>query len=240
MSSQPQPRFTKLSIVIPAFCEEKSIETLLSRVYRVETPIPKEVIVVDDASTDETCRILKNLQQKYPDLKLAFHAANFGKGAALRTGFGMVTGDLVVIQDADLEYNPADYGILLKPILNGRADVVYGSRFLGKGRRVRHFWHYVGNRMITLVSNMFSNLNLNDMETCYKAFDARILPQLHLKSNRFGFEPEFTVKIAKLKCRVHEVPISYDGRTYDEGKKITWRDGVAAVWHLFRFRFLER
>jgi glycosyltransferase involved in cell wall biosynthesis len=168
-----------------------------------------------------------------------FHAKNRGKGAALRTGFEQVKGDIVVIQDGDLEYDPSEYGRLIGPILDGRADVVYGSRFTGGPQRVLFFWHYVGNKFLTLLSNMFTNLNLSDMETCYKIFRADLLNRMTIRSNRFGFEPEVTAKFAKLKCRIYEVPISYSGRTYEEGKKITWKDGLAALFHIIWFRFFD-
>jgi len=168
------------------------------------------------------------------------HPLNRGKGAALRTGFGHATGDLLLVQDADLEYDPAEYGVLLKPILDGHAEVVYGSRFLSGPHRVLFFWHYIGNRMLTLLSNMFSDLNLTDMETCYKVCKREVLERITLKSNRFGFEPEFTAKVARLGVRIYEVPISYHGRTYAEGKKIGWKDGVSAIWSILRFNLWSR
>jgi glycosyltransferase involved in cell wall biosynthesis len=225
----------KLSIIIPVYDERGTIDKILNRVQSVSQD--KEIIVVDDGSTDGTTQWLKEIVGQ--DIKVLFHPQNRGKGAALKTGFEHVTGDVVIIQDADLEYDPKEYGRLIEPILDGRADVAYGSRFLGGPHRVLFFWHYVGNRLLTLLSNMSTNLNLTDMETCYKAFRATLLQNLVIKSNRFGFEPEITAKFARLKCRIYEVPISYSGRGYEEGKKITWRDGLAALFHIIRFRFFE-
>lgn len=221
----------KLSVIIPVYNEIETIEEILKRVRSV--PHDKEIIVIDDSSTDGTTAWLK--ERAGEDIKVFFHDENKGKGGALKTGFQQVTGDIVVIQDADLEYDPADYSRIIEPILDGRADVVYGSRFTGGPQRVLFFWHYVGNKFLTLLSNMFTNLNLSDMETCYKVFRADLLEKISVKSNRFGFEPEITAKFAKLKCRIYEVPISYSGRTYEEGKKITWRDGLAAFFHIVRF-----
>jgi len=226
----------RLSVVIPAYNEKDTVLELLRRVDAVPLSLEKEIIVVDDFSTDGTREVLGGLGR--PDIKVLFHAKNMGKGSALRTGFSETTGDIVLIQDADLEYDPAEYPGLLAPILDGRADVVYGSRFLGGPHRVLFFWHSVGNRFLTALSNMVTNLNLTDMETCYKVFRGDILRKLRLKSRRFGFEPEVTIKIAKLKCRIYEVPISYAGRNYSEGKKIGWKDGLAALWHILRYRFL--
>lgn len=225
----------KLSIVIPVYDEISTIEEILNRVRAV--PQDKEIIVIDDGSTDGTKEWLKKVTAE--DVRVLFHSENQGKGAALRTGFEHATGDIVIVQDADLEYDPKDYDSLLAPILDGRADVVYGSRFLGGPHRVLFFWHYMGNKALTLLSNMFTNLNLTDMETGYKAFRASLLPELTIKCSRFGFEPEITAKFARLKCRVYEVPISYSGRGYEEGKKITWRDGAAALLHIIRFRFFN-
>jgi glycosyltransferase involved in cell wall biosynthesis len=196
----------RLSVVIPAYNEKDTVLELLRRVDAVPLSLEKEIIVVDDFSTDGTREVLHGLGR--PDIKVLFHAKNMGKGSALRTGFSEATGDIVLIQDADLEYDPAEYPALLAPILDGRADVVYGSRFLGGPHRVLFFWHSVGNRFLTALSNMVTNLNLTDMETCYKVFRGDILRKLDLKSRRFGFEPEVTIKIAKLKCRIYEVPIS--------------------------------
>ena len=225
----------KLSLVIPVYDEISTIEEILNRVRSV--PRDKEIIVIDDGSTDGTREWLEKLTME--DVKVLFHSENQGKGAALRTGFEQVTGDIVIIQDADLEYDPRDYDGLISPILDGRADVVFGSRFLGGPHRVLFFWHYVGNKVLTVLSNMLTNLNLSDMETGYKAFRASLLREIRIKSNRFGFEPEITAKFAKLKCRMYEVPISYSGRGYEEGKKITWRDGLAALFHVIRFKFLD-
>ena len=221
----------KISIVIPVYNEEKTVQETIAKVSQI--PFEKEILVIDDGSTDKTPEVLRSLQGN--SLILLRHEQNKGKGAALRTGFSKVTGDIILIQDADLEYNPEDYPALLQPILEGKADVVYGSRFLGGPHRVLFFWHYAGNRFLTLLSNILSNLNLSDMETGYKVFKKEVLNQIKLKSNRFGFEPEFTIKIAKKKMRVYEVPISYYGRDYSEGKKITWKDGFAAIYALFRF-----
>jgi len=223
----------KLSIIIPVYNEAKTILTLISRVEAVD--YEKEIILIDDCSTDGT----QDLLQKYSEregFKVLFHQKNRGKGAALRTGFAESTGDIIIIQDADLEYDPKEYGVLLGPILDGRADVVYGSRFLGGPHRVMFFWHYLGNLFLTTLSNMFTNLNLTDMETCYKVFTREVLDSLKLTCNRFGFEPEFTSKVARNQFRIYEVPISYSGRDYSEGKKINWKDGVVAIWFIFKFR----
>lgn len=229
--------FKKISIVMAAYNEEKTIAEIINRVKKTELGLDKEIIVVDDGSTDGTREILKNLKDE--KLKVIFHEKNLGKGAALRTGFSQATGDIVLIQDADLEYDPRDYPRLLEPILDGRADVVYGSRFLGGPHRVLLFWHYVGNKFLTTLCNLCANLNLTDMETGFKVFRREVLERIRLKSNRFGFEPEITVKVGRLRCRVYEVPISYSGRDYSEGKKITWRDGLAAIFHILRFRFFD-
>ena len=212
------------------------METVVAKVNAVD--YDKEIILIDDFSTDGTREILKIYENK-KNFQVLYHKRNQGKGAALRTGFGKVSGDIIIIQDADLEYNPSDYGILIEPILDGRADVVYGSRFLGGPHRVLFFWHYVGNMILTTWSNMFTNVNLTDMETGYKVFTKEVNESLTLKCNRFGFEPEFTAKVAKNKFRIYEVPISYNGRDYSEGKKITWKDGVAAIWYIFKFRFTD-
>jgi glycosyltransferase involved in cell wall biosynthesis len=227
----------KLSIVIPVFNEVGTIEEIILRVQSV--PFEKEIIVVDDFSTDGTVHLLRKINSIQENVKVYYHDRNQGKGAALRTGFAAVQGDVVIIQDADLEYDPREYPKLLEPILDGRADVVYGSRFLGGPHRVLFFWHSVGNKFLTLLSNTVTNLNLTDMETCYKAFRTEVLNDLSLKSNRFGFEPEFTMKIAKRKFRIYEVPISYSGRTYHEGKKINWKDGVAAIYTILRYGFFD-
>ena len=226
----------KISIVIPCFNEANTIEYLVQAV--LSAPLTnREIIIVDDYSTDSTREILRTKIDGLVD-KIIYHESNQGKGAALRTGFSNVTGDVVIIQDADLEYNPQEYPELLKPILDGKADVVYGSRFHGgKEHRVIYFWHYKGNQFLTLLSNMFTNLNLTDMETCYKVFRIDILKKIKIQENRFGFEPEITAKIAQLGCRIYEVGISYSGRTYDEGKKISWKDGLRAIWCILKYNF---
>lgn len=226
----------KLSVVIPVFNEKNTILEVLERVRIVD--LPKELIVVDDCSTDGTREILESLPPS-DDLKIILKEKNFGKGAALRTGFTAVSGDIVVIQDADLEYDPAEYATLIQPILQNKADVVFGSRFLGGPHRVLLFWHSVGNRILTMLSNMFTDLNLTDMETCYKVFKREVLSKITLRENRFGFEPEFTAKISKARCRIYEVPISYSGRDYSEGKKIGWKDGVAAIYFILKYRFFN-
>lgn len=224
----------KVSIVIPCFNEAKTIENLVNAV--LSAPLNnREVIIVDDNSTDGTKEILYKKISPLVE-RIIYHERNQGKGAALRSGFENVTGDIVIIQDADLEYNPQEYPILLQPILDGLADVVYGSRFQGgKAHRVLYFWHYVGNKVLTILSNMLTNLNLTDMETCYKAFRIEILKQIKIEENQFGIEPELTAKIAKLGCRIYEVGISYNGRTYKEGKKINWKDGVVALWCIAKY-----
>ena len=226
----------KVSIVIPCFNEANTIEYLVQAV--LSAPLTnREIIIVDDYSTDSTREILRTKIDGLVD-KIIYHESNQGKGAALRTGFSNVTGDVVIIQDADLEHNPQEYPELLKPILDGKADVVYGSRFQGgKEHRVIYFWHYKGNQFLTLLSNMFTNLNLTDMETCYKVFRIDILKKIKIQENRFGFEPEITAKIAQLGCRIYEVGISYSGRTYDEGKKISWKDGLRAIWCILKYNF---
>ena len=227
-----------ISIVIPCFNECETIEALIDAV--LASPVEeKEVIVVDDCSTDGTREILREKIEPHI-ARLILHERNRGKGAALRTGFAAATGDVVLIQDADLEYDPRDYDKLLAPILEGRADVVFGSRFAGgESHRVFYFWHSMGNRILTLLSNMFTDLNLTDMEVCYKVFRKEIIDQIAIEEDRFGFEPEITAKVAKLRCRIYEVGISYAGRTYTEGKKIGWRDGVRAVWCIFKYNLLR-
>ena len=232
----------KLSVVIPAYNEKDTAHALLKRVAAAPIPdsLQLEMIVVDDGSTDGTRDLLKDLEKSQnPPFKLVLHPENRGKGAALRTGFEHATGDIILIQDADLEYNPRDYPQLLQPILDDEADVVYGSRFLSGPRRILFYWHYLGNRFLTTLSNMFTNLNMSDMETCYKVFRSEILKGMKLYSNRFGIEPEMTAKVAKAKVRIYEVPISYHGRTYAEGKKIGWKDGVAAIYAILRYNLFS-
>jgi glycosyltransferase involved in cell wall biosynthesis len=235
----------KLSVLVPVYNEERTLEEIVRRVCAV--PMSKEIILVDDGSKDGSREILTRLQEEnrragddLNDIKVFFQPQNEGKGAALKTAVGHVTGDVVIVQDADLEYDPKDYPSLLQPIQEGLADVVYGTRFAGGGaHRVLFFWHSLGNRMLTLLSNMLTNLNLSDMEVGYKVFRADILKGIELQSKRFGFEPEITVKLAKKGCRFYEVPIAYHGRTYEEGKKITWKDGFAALYYMIRFRFAD-
>jgi len=226
----------KLSIIIPVFNEYETICELIRRVDAVQ--LDKEIIIVDDGSTDGS-RDLLNKYEGRDGIKVVYQSKNMGKGRSLRTGFEKAEGEIIIIQDADLEYNPKDYPILLEPILDGRADVVYGSRFLGGPHRVLFFWHYLGNRFLTTLSNMFTNINLTDMETGYKVFRRSVLDSISLRCNRFGFEPEFTAKIARNKFIIYEVPISYAGRDYSAGKKINWKDGVAAIWFIIRFRFFS-
>ncbi len=225
----------KLSVIIPIYNEKKTLLAILEKVRAQE--MEKEVILVDDGSTDGTRELLKSLD--YPDVRVFLHEKNQGKGAALRTGFREATGDIIIIQDADLEYNPEEYRSLIRPILNGVADVVYGARFLGGPHRVLYFWHYCGNKLLTLITNVLFNVNLNDMETCYKVFRKEALEGITILSNRFGFEPEITARMVKARRRIYEVPISYFGRTYEEGKKITWKDGVTALYTLLRFRLFD-
>jgi len=226
----------KLSIVIPVYNEKNTIKEIVSRVRK--TPFEKEIIIVDDYSTDGTRELLKEIENE-PDLRILYNPQNMGKGASLRSGFENLTGDIVIIQDADLEYDPGEYPNLIQPISEGKADVVYGSRFMGGPRRVLYFWHAVGNHLLTLFSNMMTNLNLTDMETCYKVFRREVLKKITIKSNRFGVEPEITAKIARLGVRLYEIPISYNGRKYSEGKKIGWKDGVNAFFSILRFRFFD-
>ncbi len=227
----------KLSVIIPAYNEAATLAEVVRRVDA--TPFETEIIVVDDGSTDGTRDMLRDLAEKGA-IRALFHEHNQGKGAALRTGFAAATGDAVVVQDADLEYDPQEYGKLLKPIEEGKADVVFGSRFLGgDSHRVLYFWHSVGNRFLTLISNMFSNINLTDMETGYKMFRRELIQSITIEETRFGFEPEITAKVAKLRARIYEVGIAYDGRTYEEGKKVGWRDGVWAIWCVVKYNALR-
>lgn len=234
-----------LSVLIPVYNEERTLEEMVRRVCAIQ--IPKEIILVDDGSKDRSPEILTRLEEEnrrggdpLNKVKILFQPFNQGKGAALKTALSRVTGDVVIIQDADLEYDPTDYARLLEPVEAGLADVVYGTRFAGGGtHRVFFFWHSVGNRGLTLISNMLTNLNLSDMEVGYKVFRAEVLQGIDLKSKRFGFEPEITMKLAKKRCRFYEVPISYHGRTYEEGKKITWKDGLAALYYIIRFRLAD-
>ena len=222
-----------LSVIVPAYNEAATVEVALRRIH--EVPLRLEVIVVNDASTDGTREILEQLAEKRLVDRVIHHEKNRGKGAAIRSGIAAATGDAVVVQDADLEYDPQDLPALLLPIRSRQADAVYGSRFQGGPHRVLYFWHYVGNRVLTLLSNMFTNLNLTDLETCYKLVRTELLRKLPLSSNRFGFEVEITARLAQARARIWEIPISYSGRTYAEGKKITWRDGVAALMHILRY-----
>ncbi|HEY4743050.1 MAG TPA: glycosyltransferase family 2 protein [Desulfuromonadaceae bacterium] len=226
----------KLSVVIPVYNENQTILGLYEAVRAVD--VEKEIILVDDFSTDGTREILRGLKDEAT--QVYFHDRNRGKGAALRTGFRWVTGDIIVVQDADLEYDPQQYPKLIQPILDGKADVVYGSRFVtGDYRRVLFFWHMLGNKFLTLVSNVFTNLNLTDMETCYKAFRREVLERVTLEENRFGFEPEFTAKVARQRFRIYEIGISYSGRTYKEGKKIGWKDGISALRCILKYNIFR-
>jgi glycosyltransferase involved in cell wall biosynthesis len=228
----------KLSIIIPIYNEKATLEEIFRLVQT--TPYDKEIIAVDDASTDGSAEILARLARQNDNTKAFYHQRNQGKGAALRTGFAQVTGDVVIIQDADLEYRPADYPSLLEPIEQDVADVVYGTRLVGgRPHRVLFYWHYLGNRAVTTLSNIFTNLNLSDMEVGYKVFKAEVLKDIQIKCDRFGVEPELTAKIAKKRWRIYEVPIQYHGRDYEAGKKITWRDGIAAIYHILRFKFSD-
>ena len=230
----------KLSIVMPVYNERDTLPSIVNSVLSQPFPFEIELLCVDDGSTDSSREILLQLQKEYPAMRVLLQPHNRGKGAALRRGIQEATGEFVVIQDADLEYDPAEYPLLLAPLIDGKADVVYGSRFMGgRPHRVLYFWHSVGNRLLTLFSNALTDLNLTDMETCYKAFRREVIQSIQLEEDRFGFEPEITVKIAKLGLRVYEVGISYSGRTYEEGKKIGWKDGVRAIWCLVKFSWKE-
>lgn len=244
----PIPDNLVLSVVIPVYNERNTLLEILRQVRAV--PIQKQIILVDDCSTDGTRDLLRELQQSDPDLTIAFHDRNQGKGAALRTGFQRATGQIVIVQDADLEYDPTQYLQLIQPIVEGKADVVYGSRFIGDKHRVLYFWHSLANKFLTLLSNMFTNLNLTDMEVCYKVFRREVIQGIHLQSNRFGFEPEVTAKIARFhvpatdgrparRCRIYEMPVSYNGRDYREGKKIGWKDGVQALYCIVRYAYMD-
>jgi glycosyltransferase involved in cell wall biosynthesis len=238
----PSAPLKKISIVVPVYNERETVGEILSRVAAAPLPagLEREIVVVDDCSTDGTRDRLRELAAAgTPAFRLFEQPVNQGKGAALRRGFNEATGDVVIIQDADLEYDPDEYPVLLAPIVAGKADVVYGSRFLSGPHRVLLFWHYAGNKFLTTLSNMFSNLNLTDMETCYKVFRRGLLEGMPLRSNRFGIEPELTAKFARRRARIYEVPISYHGRTYDQGKKIGWKDGFAALWAIVRFNLAD-
>jgi glycosyltransferase involved in cell wall biosynthesis len=237
-----------LSVVIPVYNERNTLREILHRVQSVA--VPKQIVLVDDCSTDGTREVLKALAEEQPELTIVYHDKNQGKGAALRTGFRYATGKIVIVQDADLEYDPAQYPQLIQPIIEGKADVVYGSRFIGETHRVLYFWHSLANQFLTLLSNIFTNLNLTDMEVCYKVFRREVIQGITLKSDRFGFEPEVTAKVARFvmpplegrparKCRVYEMPVSYSGRDYKEGKKIGWKDGIQALYCIIRYAYWD-
>ncbi len=229
----------RLSIIIPVYNEVNTIREIINRVDAVE--LDKEIIIVDDCSTDGTRELIKDIRDNgkfNSDLRVVYHSKNQGKGAAIRTGINYTNGDIVIIQDADLEYDPEDYRILIKPIIEGKADIVYGSRFLGI-HRCFMFWHYMGNKLLTGIANILFNTILSDMETCYKAFRTEVIKDIKIKSNRFNFEPEITAKVLKRKLRIYEVPISYTGREYSEGKKINWKDGLRAIYALIKYRLMD-
>ena len=229
----------KISIIIPCYNEVSTIEIIIDKIKKIE--IDKEIIIVDDFSEDGSKEKIKSdIKNKYSDIIDIYHDRNMGKGAAIRTGISNATGEIIIIQDADLEYDPNDYHKLIRPIKNGYADVVYGSRFIGGSeKRVLYFWHTIGNKFLTILSNMFSNLNLTDMEVCYKAFKSEVIKNIDLKENRFGFEPEVTAKIAKKNIKIYEIGIKYFGRKYSEGKKITWKDGFSAIRCIFKYNFFN-
>jgi glycosyltransferase involved in cell wall biosynthesis len=237
MSAENPPFSNTVSVIMPAYNERASIEKCVQRV--LANPLVTELVIVDDGSKDGTIEIIQRLAKSDPRIRATFHSKNRGKGAALRSGFALAQSSAIIIQDADLEYDPAEYTTLLKPIFDGRADVVFGSRFLGGPHRVHLFWHYLGNRTLTMICNILANVNLTDMETCYKAFKRDVLQKISLKADDFGFEPEFTIKVARAGCVIYEAPISYSGRSYAEGKKITWRDAIRALWYMLRFRFFD-
>ncbi len=233
--------FKKLSIVIPVYNEERTIQKLVETVLAVPLELEKELVIVDDCSKDHTFSIILELKENHPSIQVFRNEKNSGKGSSVSRGIEEATGDIIIVQDADLEYDPGEYPKLLAPILQGDADVVYGSRFITSGpKRVLYFWHYIGNKILTLFSNMVSNLNLSDMETCYKMFRAPVIKAIKIKEKRFGIEPEITFKLSRIKgIRIYEVGISYHGRTYEEGKKINWKDGLRAVYVIFKYAFLK-
>ena len=231
---------TLLSVVIPVYNEEKTVHQIVQRVLAAEIlGMELEIIIVNDCSTDQTTSVVNEITNRYPQARAFTQPVNMGKGAALRRGFSEAKGEIILIQDADLEYDPIDYPILLTPLLDGRADVVYGSRFLGGPHRVLYYWHFLANKSLTTFSNITTNLNLSDMETGYKVFRSEVIRAIRLRSNRFGFEPEFTAKVARLGCRIYETPISYSGRSYAEGKKIGWKDGIQALYCILRYAWLD-
>ena len=231
-------KFGSISFLVPVYKERETIHEILNKIDQVDLGLEKEIVLVDDGSTDGTREVIEALPDRYVKV---FHPVNKGKGAALKSGIRVASGDLIIVQDADLEYDPEDINILLKPILDGHADVVYGSRFIStRTRRVLFFWHMLGNKFLTLLTNMVTNLNLTDMETCYKLFRSDILKRIHVEEQRFGFEPEITIKISRLDCRIYEAGISYHGRTYSQGKKINWRDGVSALKCIIKYGILRR